>query len=184
MLIPLGILAASGAGVASDYELITTVVVSGSSTSSITFSNLGTYSSTYKHLQIRGLARMSSSGAVRTGLIRFNNDSAGNYSRHELTGGNGSVVSGAGINTSSPFFGWFTANTAPASSFGATVCDILDPYSTTTQTTVRSLSGWNTFVSLLSSRWGNTASVTSITISDGGNNFIAGSRFSLYGIKG
>jgi hypothetical protein len=53
---PLGILSAAGAGggVAGDYELISSEIL-GTTAASVTFSSLGDYSSTYKHLQIRAV---------------------------------------------------------------------------------------------------------------------------------
>jgi hypothetical protein len=70
---PLGILSAAGAGgggpLASDYELISTQILT-SPQSSITFSSLGTYSSTYKHLQVRAVAR-STRCYYKHGVLRF-----------------------------------------------------------------------------------------------------------------
>ena len=76
----------------------------------------------------------------------------------------------------------------PANAFGAGVYDILDPYSTTKNKTTR-LFGGRGFVTgdhkivLASGLWRNTASVTSIDLV-ANDNFVTGSRFSLYGIKG
>jgi hypothetical protein len=70
----------------------------------------------------------------------------------------------------------------------ATVCDILDPFSTTKNTTIRSLSGHpvgtSTRIALYSGAWNNTASITSITLLAEGTNYAATTRLSLYGIKG
>jgi hypothetical protein len=189
MLIPLGFLAGSGGGVASDYELIESVIL-GSSQSSVTFSSLDTYSSTYKHLQIRWTARSDRSGQDNDVLgIRFNGDSGSNYAFHRLGGDGSSVFSESGTSQTLPAFGYtVAAGTTTSNSFGAGVIDILDPYSTTKNKTVRVLSGLTggrSWVFLASGLWMNTASATSITVDQlYGPNFIAGSRFSLYGIKG
>jgi len=82
------------------------------------------------------------------------------------------------------------SDSAPADLYGVAVIDILDPFSTTKAKTVRTLSS-----SLVSSgpdlRFGSalsqsTAAVTSVTfIAEAGTaNLKAGSRLSIYGVKG
>lgn len=181
MLIPLGFLAGSGGGVGTDYELIETVVL-GSAQPSITFSNLNTYSSTYKHFQIRSTHAWTSSGATDLAM-RLNADTGTNYDWHSLRGNGSSVDSIAGTNTNYIRLG-FVADTT----FGGSVTDILDAYSSSKNKTVRTLVGNSgggfTGINLSSGAWRNTNSITSVTILTGSNNFATGSRFSLYGIKG
>ena len=185
----LGIFSAAGAGVAPQtFELIETSIVSGSSTTTITFSNLGNFSSTYRHLQIRSTVKGSaafSSGNVR---LRFNSDSGNNYAIHKLFGNGSSVSSTAGTSRSSTIASLAFSNT-PASAFSGGVCDILDAYSTTKNKTTRLLGNTQSdagtgFIQLVSGVWMNTNSITTIglDLEDGGN-FVAGSRFSLYGIR-
>jgi hypothetical protein len=76
-----------------------------------------------------------------------------------------------------------------ATSWGAGVVDILDSFSTTKNKTIRSLTGKNgnstREIQVWSGAWRNTNSVTSITLSTSSlANISAGSRFSIYGIKG
>ena len=187
MLIPLGILAGSG-GLEGDYELIETAIVSGSSTSSVTFSNLGDYSSTYKHLQLRAVARTDNADNNDAIRIRFNSDTGSNYDLHSLLGRGAvaDVVSNASLNLTLTGFVLTSGALAGASAFGAGILDILDVYAAKHKT-LRSLSGTESvgqFVTLRSGAWRNTDSVTSITCSIAGTNFIAGSRLSLYGIRG
>lgn len=183
MLIPFGVLSAAGAGgVAGTYELIETQIL-GSSQSSITFSNLGTYSSTYRHLQIRYTARNSSTNNQT--FIRFNADTGSNYARHILYGDGNSVRSEATTSQTSGYVGQVFPSTGTANGFAAAVIDILDVYGNKNKT-VRSLSGEvgsPAYVTLHSSLWMSTASVTSITLLTSGNNYVANSRFSLYGIR-
>jgi hypothetical protein len=188
MLIPLGFLAGSG-GVEGDYELIESVIL-GSAQSSVTFSSLATYASTYKHLQIRAVAKGTSSGAELVTLMTFNADTTTtNYRTHQLFGFNGSVGSSDTVSFARQMIG-YTARADVTNVFGAIVIDILDPYSTTKNKTSRSLSGnvagtgASAIVNLQSHLWMNTAAVSSATIATLSGNFIAGSRFSLYGIKG
>jgi hypothetical protein len=171
--------------ISGDYELISTEILT-SSQSSITFSNLGDYSSTYKHLQIRLAARTDSSEGLS---FRLNGDTGSNYRNHFLVSVPPNVLSGDKGSTSLPDIAQVADSSAPSNAFGATVIDILDPYSATKNTTLRSLAGALAFsprVVLFSAFYNNTSSITSIQLlpSSGSGNLIAGSRFSLYGIRG
>ena len=186
MLIPFGVLSAAGAGVgvAGDYELIATEILT-TSEASITFSNLGDYSATYKHLQIRWAAREVRAADFGEFWIRLNGDSGNNYSRHRLRGDGSSVSSGASASIDKlivPAVGTNTANY-----YHAAVVDFLDAYSTTKNTTMRALGGrsisGSAAIDLNSGAYFNTASITSITIIGEIGNVASGSRFSLYGIK-
>jgi hypothetical protein len=190
----LGIFSAAGAGGGvslSDYELIETQIL-GSTQTSIVFSNLGTYSSTYKHLQIRAVARTDQTGNSRAIAVRLNADTGSYYAWHILTGdGQASTVSSAAGATQNVMYLGQSVSTASASNaFGASVIDILDPYSTSKNKTLRSLAGslstTTPFIRLMSGAWFNTASLTSVTLlgEDLTSGFVSGSRFSIYGIKG
>jgi hypothetical protein len=175
----LGIFSAAGAGggVAGTYELIETVIL-GTDQASITFSNLGTYSSTYKHLQIRGAMKATSAVAA---FMRFNGDTGNNYSWHYLEGNGGNVVSGASTTTNGMVFTNWPSSGASTLANGI-VCDILDPYSTTKNKTTRNLNG-RQYIQLYSGNWRSTDSVTSITVF-AASDFTTGSRLSIYGLKG
>jgi hypothetical protein len=189
-LFPLGILSAAGAGgVAGEtYELIETQIL-GSAQSSVTFSSLATYASTYKHLQIRAAGKGSGNSFEETNVnLRFNGDSGSNYSYHFLNGLGSSATSGAGTSATLMNVGKFADSGVATAIFGAIVIDILDSYSTTKYKTVRSLYGKYSSASyprlgLYSGNWMNTNSLTSIEVLPDGN-FVTGSRFSLYGIRG
>jgi hypothetical protein len=168
----------------SDYELIETVIL-GSNQASVVFSSLGTYSSTYKHLQLRFTARSAASASEDTIYARFNSDTGANYSAHQLYGTGSSVLSAGYANLTYAFCGTPSGNTATANAFGAGVIDILDPFSTTKNKTTRSLTGQvGTSIKLWSGNWRNTASVTTILLAAENGNLMTGSRFSLYGIRG
>jgi hypothetical protein len=181
MLIPFGILSAAGIG--SDYELIETQIL-GSAAASITFTGLATYASVYKHLQIRALARTTRAAATDGGYIRLNGDTGSNYAHHTLYGDGTSVLSINSPSQAQMAILGVVGNTATANMFVPSVLDILDAYSSTKNKTLRSLNGI-TAIGLSSGLWMNTASLTSITLTTQiGPNWLAGSRFSLYGIKG
>lgn len=178
----LGIFSAAGAGgvVAGAYELIETQVLA-SAQASVVFSSLGTYSATYKHLQIRATHLSSGAGAVDL-LMRLNADTGSNYNNHALVGNGSAVSSIAGTSTSSMRIGFVAGG-----QFGASITDILDAYSTTKNKTSRTLVGAIADVNeiqLASAAWRNTASITSITLLPSAGNIATGSRFSLYGIRG
>ena len=161
------------------YELIETTIL-GSAASSVTFSSLATYASDYKHLQIRSASLVNSSGNAAS--LRLNGDTAANYSRHYLEGGGSSVNSSGGANTDNMYYAYWPAGSTTRAH--AAVVDIVDAFSTTKFKTVKSLNGQAPgLISLYSGNWRNTAAVTSVTIASA-NNFLTGSRFSLYGIRG
>jgi hypothetical protein len=183
----LGIFSAAGAGGVvslSDYELIETQIL-GSNTSTVTFSSLGTYSSTYKHLQVRLVARGARSASDDGVSMRLNADTGANYSMHFLFGNGSSVQSFAQTSQTGIYIGNIMAGSSTANRFTPKVIDILDAYSASKNKTTRTLGeGENNIIALSSGAWYNTASVTSISVIDTNGDFVSGSRFSLYGIKG
>ena len=187
-LFPLGILSAAGAGGAvGDYELIETRILTGFQ-SAITFSNLGNFSTTYKHLQIRMVARDDRAVDINNIFFTFNGDTGANYSYHLLAGTGSSVISDSGVSQTFGAAGTSLGTSGIANSFAPSVFDILDPFSTTKNKTTRALTGVNSSASQIriwSSSHRSTASLTSINLfPSGSSSFIAGSRFSLYGIRG
>ncbi len=175
MLIPLGFLAASGVS-AGSFDLLETQTLTGSQ-SSVTFSSLSTYATTYQHLQIRAVARTSNASAGGVVFLDFNGSSSGTIGHYLL--GDGSSASG---DDSESRAGFVTGANATTSAFGAIVLDLLDPFETTKNKTFRALSGPGIGIYLASGMWVNTSAVTSLTLRSSAN-FVQYSRFSLYGIK-
>ena len=172
-------LAGNVAFVPSTYDLIETTIL-GSAASSVTFSSLATYASTYKHLQVRMVTQ--GPGSVS---MRFNGvTSSGSYKDHRLYGFNGAVSSDT-ITTGGMYLG--AVSTTASGVFSSKVIEILDPFSSTKNKTIRTLSGRLSdapfIIELVSGLFISTASVTSINIF-GSSDMSVGSRFSLYGIKG
>ena len=158
-----------------------------STASTVEFTNLAQYSD-YEHLQIRYAARTARTGINYTDIVlRLNSDGAANYADHRLLGNGSSVISNGntGRNQIQRIVG-ASANTT-TDAFGAGVIDILDAFNSSKNTTVRALSGLaanETNITLSSGLWLNTAALTTITIFDVVSaNLLAGSRFSLYGLK-
>lgn len=188
MLIPLGILAASGAGAAPSYEHIQTYTVGATPQASITF-DVSSYSSTYQHLQIRGAMRSANSAFWGGIFLTFNGDTASNYATHNLVGNGSGVSSDSEINATStriPFAN--VGSSAPANAFGASVTDILDAYETGKFKTIRTLGGRmiggsEDRIGLTSGLWRSTNAISSVTLTSQNANFVQGTRFSIYGLK-
>ena len=187
MLIPFGVLSAAGGGVApfeSDFELIQSFTV-GTAVSSVTFSSLATYASTYKHLQVRSVARSSTIAATVPMDLVVNADTSANYAFHQLQGSSTSATSSATANSSFMFLATIWGDDAVANIFGVSVTDLLDAYSTTKNKTIRTLGGNGaTLVQLTSGHRRSTEAISSLEVKPRTGNFMIGSRFSLYGVKG
>lgn len=184
MLIPIGFFGGAAGG---DYELISSTIL-GSNTAGVTFSSIP---SSYKHLQIRFVARNSTSGTRDELRVRFNGSTAYNHAYHKLQGDGSNVTSSAVTTTDGMNGGWITGPSETANVFGAGVIDILDYASSSKNKTIRSFSGLNGpsggfYVSLNSGFfYANTNAITSIELNTiNVYDFATGSRFSLYGIKG
>ena len=182
----LGIFSAAGAGGGAAgiaaYDLITTTIL-GSTTYSVTFdtSALGDY----KHLQIRYVSR--STDDSQTLFATFNGVTGTSYATHRLFGNGSSMTSDAFTSRANLFVGTNGTSNNAANSFGAGVIDILDFSSTTKNTTTRVLAGnagTTASVQFQSGLFNNTAAITSMTIFGNTGNLVAGTRFSLYGIRG
>ncbi len=184
-LIPLGILSSAGGNLAT-YELIETQIL-GSTAASVTFSGLSAYADTYKHLQIRFVAGNTNALTDMDNVrLRFNGDSGNNYAHHRLWR-NASTVSSYAAASQSGALGGLVGR-GSATIFAANIVDILDAYSSTKNTTIRVLTGGYSasqqLIGLNSGLWINTASVTSIELSNFSDSFRVGSRFSIYGVRG
>jgi hypothetical protein len=187
--IALGLIGSFPTPVTSSFESIATLTASGGETS-LTFSNIP---STYKHLEIRGIARDTIAEVTPVGVkMRFNSDTGSNYVRHNLRGDGANVAAQGqtGFDLISFASGSMNATTS-SNIFGASIITIADYASTTKNKTVRGFNGSdanaanaNYQIALNSGLWLNTAAITSITMLPGQTAFAAGSVFSLYGIKG
>jgi hypothetical protein len=181
----LGILASAGA-VRNSYESIATVSVGGGGAASASFTLIP---STYKHLQIRFLARDDKAGQDNNFFkIAFNSDSGSNYARHNLLGNGSTATADYGTSTTAMVGYSITSATAASSIFGAGIVDILDYTNTSKYKTVRSLAGFDLNgsgkVALNSGLWMNTAAITQIDFTGSTANLAQYSQIALYGIKG
>jgi hypothetical protein len=166
------------------YDSIQTITVGSGGQSSIEFTSIP---STYKHLQVRGIAKSTGSAATFAS-IRLNGDSGANYSAHELTG-NGTAVEAYGA--ASQTNGWADpiVGTAYTSVFTAFTLDVLDYTNTSKYKTIRYMGGHSTqstnpYAFMTSATWQNTSAVTSLSLSFSDRNFGQYTSVGLYGIKG
>jgi len=184
----IGIIASStsGASALGNFESISTQTL-GSSQATITFSSIP---STYTHLQLRIISRSTNTSFQQIGFsMRFNGDTAANYSAHQLYGDRSVAgASAPGVSATSMLLGQESSsiNNPSNLSFGATIIDILDYTNTNKYKTVRSLTGSDITtagtIALRSGNWRSTSAVTSITFFET-SSFTANSSFALYGIK-
>lgn len=190
----LGIIASSIAGskvVTGSYESIATASGTGSS-GTISF---GSIPSTYSHLQIRGIIRSDATG---TGGIfpnmRFNNDSANNYARHNI-GAFGSTTASTDVNAGSSISSVVATAVAPKASdlanvYGGFVIDILDYANANKYKTSRYLMGFDlngnaySYLYFGSGLWQSTSAINQIDLILSSGNFTTASHVALYGIKG
>jgi hypothetical protein len=161
------------------YESISTVTVGSGGAADITFSSIP---STYKHLQIRGIAYGANSGNL---YGRFNGDTASNYARHFFYGDGTSAV--AGYDNAVNYFNiGLMSNTG--NNFAPAVVDILDYTSVTKNKTTRALTGYDLngsglFVFYSGAYFINNTAISSIRIFPQTGTFSQYTRFALYGIK-
>ena len=191
---PLGIMALAGAGGGATFELLESVTLS-SPAGSVTFSGLDSYSD-YKSLQIRMVTRLDTSGFA-TQYMNFNADEAANYTTHFVSGSSSSSTPSANTYLNEDYIR--VSNTdrltqSIADSFAPAVVDIYDFASTNKTTTVRVHEGRvggdptqsTNNAAIRSGLWNSTAAVTSISLNlpvAAYCNYVAGSRFSLIGVR-
>jgi hypothetical protein len=167
------------------YDSLATVTVPSGGLASITFAGIP---NTYKHLQIRWLARDNFGSDASDLNMRFNSDSGSNYSWHQLVGDGSTAAAYASTSQTSMRAGFVTGSTAGANIFAATVLDLLDYTNTSKNKTVRNIAGFDRnatgSIGLQSGLWMNTSAITQIVLSPRvGTIFSEYTQFSLYGVR-
>lgn len=159
------------------YEPIATTTL-GSAANTLTFSSI---SGSYTDLVLISTAVASSSPADL--YLRFNGDTANNYSATVLSG-DGSAASSTRFTNDAVGIILDYYGSAGTSVGHICIAHIMNYSNATTYKTVlsranRADSGTDAVVGL----WRSTAAITSVTVRTTGGNLAAGSTFSLYGIK-
>jgi len=163
---------------ASTYTPIATTTL-GSAAASYTFSSI---SSIYTDLVLvaNGYITTSAQG-IR---IQFNGDTGTNYSNTTLSG-TGSVAESArdtsGTNARLTYDASWSTTTSDYAQINVSIMNYANTttYKTFISRANRATSGVDALVGL----WRSTSAITSITVFPAANNFVAGTTFSLYGIK-
>ena len=160
----------------STYTPIATQTL-GTATTSITFSSIP---STYTDLiLVVGSLSLATNG---NGLVvRYNGDTAANYSYSDLLGTGSTAVSRWLQNTTTAQIGWGQVGSQGAKS--TVIAQFMNYSNTTTYKTA--VSRWNDTsaeVGMTTSNWRSTAAINSITVFSGVN-MAVGTTFTLYGIK-
>jgi hypothetical protein len=160
------------------YEPIATTTL-GSAAATVTFSSI---TGTYTDLVLVISARMSGGGGASAIQAQFNSDTASNYSFTLMTGDGSSATSSRGSSQTQAAVGLATD---AAGEWSSNIIQVMNYSNTTTNKTVLARAGiagdrTRAIVSL----WRSTSAITSILIINNGSvNFVAGSTFTLYGIK-
>ena len=165
---------------ATTYEPIATTTVSGTSTTSYTFSSI---SSSYTDLVLI-IGTAGASGDVQPAL-RFNGDASTNYSITNLSGSGSTTQSSRASNATNIQMGYNDYLTTGTNNYVG-IANIMNySNSTTYKTIIDRGNNAGVGVGATVGLWRSTAAITSVTIlmSSGASYFIAGSTFTLYGIK-
>jgi hypothetical protein len=162
---------------AATYTPIASITL-GATASSVTLSSIP---QTYTDLVLRINANSSSTATYTK--VRYNSDTATNYSRTSIAGITPTSTNTYNeINQTSFAFGDLPATGA---NFSPQILNIFNYANTTTYKTVLERDGFSTIVtSHQAGLWRSTAAITSITLFTNANSFGIGSTFDLYGILG
>jgi hypothetical protein len=164
----------------------------GATTAQITFANIP---STYSHLQIRYSAQTNRATYLVDDMsLRLNGNGGSNYwSFTQYSGGNTSNAVSTSEATTSLFVPFAFNSNATGAIWSMGWINLYDYSSATKVKSVTGYAGFDangataggygTTVLNYAGRWNSTNAVNSITIRAEGS-FLAGTRFSLYGIKG
>jgi hypothetical protein len=171
------------------FESIATFVVGAGGSASINFTSIP---QTYKHLQVRYIARNTATGYVSGGAtyMQFNGDTTVNYSFHDVRGDGSSTSSygqpASGGNNVMYVNGQTGSGSSNTLIYGSAIIDILDYTNTNKNKTIKVFGGQDTsgagILDLDGGAWYSTSAITSIQITNG--TFAQYSHFALYGIKG
>lgn len=167
------------------FELIETQTVGAGGAATITFSSI---SGTYKHLQIRGIARTTLTTQPDIMIITCNSDSGTNYANHLLVGDGATAGIDKDTSATRMNFHRIASDYNTSSVFSGITIDILDYTSTSKYKTLRGLIGFDANgsgrICFNSGVWMSTSAITSITLGSGYSfSYKQHTSLSLYGAK-
>jgi hypothetical protein len=166
------------------YESIDTVTVGVLGQASVTFSSIP---QTYKHLQVRILARGTQAANEIAIVPQINGVTGNNYTQHGIFA-DGSSVSAAGSINDVAVIQRFPGATAGASIFGTAVVDFVDYTNANKKPVMRALGGVDRngagAVGYYSTMIQTNGAITQLVFIPNLGSFAQYSSFALYGIKG
>ena len=175
--------AAASSGALTQIATTTTT----SSATSISFTSI---SGSYKDIFFSFYGRSQKAAAVNEGVIvRFNNDTAGNYHRQFMSSANTTVSASQSLSDTSIYLGSIPAATATANYAGQITGEIVGYSGTTFFKTIsgvigtsQSTSSGNTIGGVTAGEWLSTSAITRIDFAlGGGNAFVDGTTCTIYG---
>jgi hypothetical protein len=174
--------------VPSAYDSLMSTTIT-TAVSSLSFANIP---QTYAHLELRYSARCTSSSTIENVFMRFNGDTGANYTATYIEAYATTIATNTGgFANSLMLTGKAVGNgTAATQAFALGTIFINDYTSTTKAKSSVNFSGYesgdvNSSLFFTTTYWSGTAAIDSITIyPSGGVNWVVGSTFSLYGIRG
>lgn len=157
---------------AATYEPISTQTVAGTSTSTVTFSSVP---QTYTDLVLVSVVTQSADVA---GYLRFNSDTAANYSRTRLVG-TGTTVTTATASATGIEYSFGTLTNI------VNVIWHINNYSnaTTYKFAISRNNATGDWVGSSTGLWRSTAAISTVSFTVSSGYIVAGSTFTLYGIK-
>jgi hypothetical protein len=162
------------------YEPIATNTL-GTAASSVSFSSIsGSYTDLVLVISARG-----TTAATSTSVYFTTNITGANYSSTWMLGNGSSAASSRYSGLNQGYLGYISAASNASDSRGTVIAHFMNYSNTTTFKTVLSRGNVaeaevDAYVSLIR----GTSAISTITVGEGGgNNFVAGSTFTLYGIK-
>lgn len=170
---------------ANTYVAIQSITVSGSSTATVTFSNIPT---TYTDFVVRFTGRSANAGSARRQVYMTINSTTANYSRTRIYTQASVAYSDRNSNQTEMQIGSMPAGTATSNTFGSGEVYIPNYLAATNKPlgtfVVQENNNTDTEIHGVAGLWSNTAAITSISFAIGpGDNWVDGSTFHLYGIK-
>lgn len=174
------------------FESIATTTLS---TSAATI-NITSIPTTYTHLHLRILTRLSVAGISQNVLCKFNGDgTSANYYRHGFSGEAHTNIASAASDpgTADGFYALHTVGNAGISNYIApSIMDILDYSNTGKVKTIKVRTGFvhentgggdETQIRFTTGWYNSTSAITSLLLTPAAGNFMAKTQVALYGIK-
>ena len=163
------------------YEPIATQTL-GSAQSSVTFNSFSGYTDLVLVASARSAYTTDASDGLR---LRLNSDSGTNYSWTNLGGNVSNAFSGRASSVNIGEIGSLATSSSSNTAFGVCIANFQNYANTTTYKTIISRSGEARLVNYgYTTLWRSTSAITEIVLSSArASNFVAGSTFTLYGIK-